>query len=715
MIIKFGKATIAQAADSPDVLLKELPHVQLAAGMQKRLAAKIGQFDPIRLNPDRFLYIRNRSISAEESWGPNCLFQKDALIYTDDGPKKIIDIKVGDKVLTHRGVFQKVTQLFTRKASEKISIRIGHRGFQGVLQFTPEHPILVNDIWVPAGSLKAGDKLQALGSTCETCGNPILDGWRFCSRTCTSKWKMANPVVREKIVTGLRRVGATSEFRKLISAKSKAAWARYPLRRKKQSKLFKDLQASGVMSAWQQDDEKSSKAYKKRSDTMKTLCNSDKMMGWRETNSKRFRDLNYDKSFQKKRRAGVLRAIKDGKYVSSSPTDIEKILMDSLAERSIKFKSQYPIFTRARPCIVDIAFPDVKLAVECDGEYWHSMADVQQRDKYRDKAIRKKGWDVIRFKGAEIKADPGRCVNKIQRVLMNHSGSYTFGTVNVLSVTKYSYKRGPVPVYNLEVENDNSFLVASPRKCRLLWVVVHNCNYDAWPSMELQTGHPTFAGAMLDIDHDPSLPIGQVLDSYMIPKAVAKRPDDDKEGSKSATLMPFTGYDKLEAGDQIIGDWVENVWAIEKQAIETFYPGAVEAIRDGEITDTSMGCEISFSACSVCNNKAAEPTEYCQHIGLWGVNKGSVWPHPVLGHDVVSYEKCYGVRFFEDSLIMPEKWNQYPGSQGADVSAKILEIFAGKGRADVQARRLAGQLRLMYLRMADDKREVFLDLLKSLT
>ena len=282
-------------------------------------------------------------------------------------------------------------------------------------------------------------------------------------------------------------------------------------------------------------------------------------------------------------------------------------------------------------------------------------------------------------------------------------------------MTKYSYKRGPVPVYNLEVENDNSFLVASPRKCRLLWVVVHNCNYDAWPSMELQTGHPTFAGAMLDIDHDPSLPIGQVLDSYMIPKAVAKRPDDDKEGSKSAILAPFTGYDKLEAGDQIIGDWVENVWAIEKQAIETFYPGAVEAIRDGEITDTSMGCEISFSACSVCNNKAAEPTEYCQHIGLWGVNKGSVWPHPVLGHDVVSYEKCYGVRFFEDSLIMPEKWNQYPGSQGADVSAKILEIFAGKGRADVQARRLAGQLRLMYLRMADDKREVFLDLLKSLT
>lgn len=458
-----------------------------------------------------------------------------------------------------------------------------------------------------------------------------------------------------------------------------------------------------------------------------------------------------------------------------------------------------------------------------------------------------------------------------------------------------------------------------------------NQNYDGWPSEELRLGHPTFVNAGIDIDHDPSLPIGTVLDSCMIPKGVL-RAATGKLGSERS-LEHFSGYQDLREGDQVVGDWIENVWAIEKMALESFYPNATEAILDGEITDTSMGCfvpgvhitmedgtkcliediqvgdrvlthrgniepvthtmrhrhtgliydirvngqrtsdsfmmtpehpiwvrrlpptaskarrknltrptkclcgvefdtvmslgahlreakkhgrlghgkdesayegwvaakdvkigdwvltpklnvsfgvsdskssslarllgyylaegslgfdkagtwrrvldvlvrqydgdvynfdvggddsyiaddiavhncEVSFSRCNICNHIAYEPMDYCQHIGAFGVNKGSLWDHPVTGYKVPSYERCFGITFFEDSLILPEKWNQWPDSQGADVSAKILQILASKhGAQDTNhVRHLAGQLRLMYHRLPEDKKQLFMDILQD--
>lgn len=246
----------------------------------------------------------------------------------------------------------------------------------------------------------------------------------------------------------------------------------------------------------------------------------------------------------------------------------------------------------------------------------------------------------------------------------------------------------------------------------------YNQNFDGWPSAELKVGCRTFINAMLDVDHDPSLTIGHVLDSFMIPRAVIKAEHlaVTKEGGQPV-LSAFQGFGLLKEGDQVTGDWIENVWAIDKRSLNSFYPNAVEAIMDGEITDTSMGCEIEFSRCSVCNNKAADPDEYCEHIGKWGVNKGTEWDHPVTGHKVVAYESCYNVEFFEDALIMCESFNRIRDSQGADISAKILQVLAsgcGTSVNDIMTRRFAGQLRLLYNQLSDDKKGVFMDLLSTL-
>ncbi len=240
----------------------------------------------------------------------------------------------------------------------------------------------------------------------------------------------------------------------------------------------------------------------------------------------------------------------------------------------------------------------------------------------------------------------------------------------------------------------------------------YNQNFDAWPSAELKTSCRSFINAMLDIDHDPSLLIGTVLDSFMIPKAVIRAEHlAEVNGTKLPVLTAFKSFSDLKEGDQIVGDWIENVWAINKKSIEGFYPGSVEAIQDGEITDTSMGTEIQYSMCSVCENKAVDPEEYCEHIGKWGVNKGTEWDHPVTGHKIVAYERCFGSQFFEDSLIMPESWNRVVDSQGADTQAKVLQILAAEGTL---ARQLAGQLRLLANRMSEDDRKLFVDILSRI-
>lgn len=240
-----------------------------------------------------------------------------------------------------------------------------------------------------------------------------------------------------------------------------------------------------------------------------------------------------------------------------------------------------------------------------------------------------------------------------------------------------------------------------------------NQNYDAFPSTEIRAGCSTFAGSTVDIDHDPSLPVGQVLDSFYVPKGVISA--KERSGSLTAAIRPFAGYDKLESGDQIVGDWIENVWAIDKQAIESFYPRSVEAIKDGEITDTSMGCEISHSECSICGNKASEPSQYCQCIGAFGVNKGALWPHPVTGAMAPSYERCYKLSFFEDSLILCESFNNVAGSQGADINAKLLQIIAHKhvNMSNINQKQMAGSLRLIYNSLSDINKEQFMHILES--
>lgn len=78
---------------------------------------------------------------------------------TDKGNVPIENIKIGDKVLTHKGRYKPVTMTLTRVyTGEGLLIETD----RGEIKITPEHPVLTIRGWVKAGELLNGDVILGL-------------------------------------------------------------------------------------------------------------------------------------------------------------------------------------------------------------------------------------------------------------------------------------------------------------------------------------------------------------------------------------------------------------------------------------------------------------------------------------------------------------------------------------------------------------------------
>jgi very-short-patch-repair endonuclease len=90
-------------------------------------------------------------------------------------------------------------------------------------------------------------------------------------------------------------------------------------------------------------------------------------------------------------------------------------------DRNIQFEKQYPIpqekrdsMGRQRYYFLDFAITNLKIAIECDGKYYHQ--DLK-KDEIRQKYIENLGWTFVRFDNKEIRGNVTKCVNKIEEIL----------------------------------------------------------------------------------------------------------------------------------------------------------------------------------------------------------------------------------------------------------------------------------------------------------
>jgi DNA mismatch endonuclease, patch repair protein len=89
---------------------------------------------------------------------------------------------------------------------------------------------------------------------------------------------------------------------------------------------------------------------------------------------------------------------------------------------------------RSLPGKPDLAFIGLKVAVFCDGAFWHGHPDhfslgqsgaywdkkiarTQERDREANKALEALGWKVFRFWDFEIAHDLERCVAEVSQAV----------------------------------------------------------------------------------------------------------------------------------------------------------------------------------------------------------------------------------------------------------------------------------------------------------
>jgi very-short-patch-repair endonuclease len=72
---------------------------------------------------------------------------------------------------------------------------------------------------------------------------------------------------------------------------------------------------------------------------------------------------------------------------------------------------------------LDLAFPDVLLAIEIDGWAWHTDPERFQVDRRRQNALVTAGWTVLRFTWADLVERPAQVLATVVSALSGLAGA----------------------------------------------------------------------------------------------------------------------------------------------------------------------------------------------------------------------------------------------------------------------------------------------------
>lgn len=152
-----------------------------------------------------------------------------------------------------------------------------------------------------------------------------------------------------------------------------------------------------------------------------------------------------------------------------------------------------------------------------------------------------------------------------------------------------------------------------------------NDNHDEFPADEIAKAYRTFVGKPVFVNHV----------------------NDNHRRARGVIIDAALHRDRLSDGSP--DTWCEVLMEVDAKN----FPKLAKAIVEGRIDRTSMGCDVDYSVCSACGNKATTPAEYCQHIPrLKG--KKILKRNAATGaqEEHLIRETCYGLRFFENSLLV---------------------------------------------------------------
>jgi hypothetical protein len=292
------------------------------------------------------------------------------------------------------------------------------RGRINSVRKTPEYKIYCSPECRSKGRSASKTKHQPVSRSCQVCGKEFVlnnsQAWKLrngkkdsfcCSRSCSSKEIFSRPEFQEAL---------NSEDTKKKREKSLAA-----LLLPKVNMACAECQQEFELSMSQRSEFTSGRQSRffcsKGCRTRWVL----KQPGQQEIRQKKLALMRSEHDFMNTPEAIAKRVVtlkKTGVTGGSGrpPSESHKMLADALSlpieypvksglKRSLGFKAVYHI---------DIANPDVKLAIEVDGKS-HRYGLWPERDRKKTQVLNDLGWTVLRFTNEEIKDDLESCVQKV--------------------------------------------------------------------------------------------------------------------------------------------------------------------------------------------------------------------------------------------------------------------------------------------------------------
>jgi DNA mismatch endonuclease Vsr len=127
--------------------------------------------------------------------------------------------------------------------------------------------------------------------------------------------------------------------------------------------------------------------------------------------------------FTEEKRRELMRKVKNRN------TNIELILRRALFSKGYRYRVNNKLYGKP-----DIIFPRKKVAIFCDGDFWHGktykkdfvnykvfwvekIKTNMDRDQRVNNALRKEGWTVLRFWKTDILKNVDKCVIRIENAL----------------------------------------------------------------------------------------------------------------------------------------------------------------------------------------------------------------------------------------------------------------------------------------------------------
>jgi hypothetical protein len=277
-------------------------------------------------------------------------------------------------------------------------------------------------------------------------------------------------------------------------------------------------------------------------------------------------------------------------------------------------------------------------------------------------------------------------------------------TKQASTVEADAIKDGDDTVFDLEAEiqsHPDSLFV----KCFAIKADEPNDNGDFFSVDELMKSYATFVGVPVFTNHN----------------------NTDAEAARGKVVHSW--WDDARNGIMIIA-------RVDAEA----YPQLARGIKEDYIVGTSMGCQVQYSLCSICHNRAETPDQYCSHIRerktrkisakeqcafhensdeeacpICGCTKGE--KKALIHKDAEVFEYNYGIKFIENSFVVnpachecgvteiidPQKFR----AKVAMIAAKLPPLLKAAAQTPVMCTdqkciKLAGQKEIEQLQSALD-------------